>query len=293
MDQQDRRQHERHLHSEGVFCYVDGSRFDASSLDISRGGLFIRTDSDVPIGATLALVFQPEYDPDSPPIFLVGKVVRKTDQPRRGIGLQWIRALTESPRAELVRFLTTKLGLSESEVRLEEYGPLKKIRSIYEFPTTSPSGPEPGVTAPKGAPAFAVPETGPAPEKQEQAPGPMTAVINATSTMVTVKLEALAVLDGEKTRCQVVGLSIDALLLRVGTKPRGYSESVPVLFTVPAKQGLIKISCRCLTGAFRRSEDGVGFEFELTIRDLDEGDHPGVLKTYIKWALHKSLQASA
>lgn len=40
------------------------------------------------------------------------------------------------------------------------------------------------------------------------------------------------------------------------------------------------------------AEHGRGFHVELAMRETDEGEHKGVLKTYMKWLLFKSLQPS-
>lgn len=237
----DRRRHERAPLDEGVYCYIDGSRFDTRSNDVSEGGLFLRTDAQIPVGGLIALVFRPEFNPDSPPIFLVGQVVRQQQTPVAGVGLQWVRAVTESPRLELAHFLVRKLGVKEPSVGLQEHGPNREMRSVFEFPL-APVPPEPidkTSDQPDLAGASSLPEA-PSAEQPGEAPGPMTATVTSTATPVAANLEALTVLDGKRQRCRIAGLNLERLLLHVQDKPDAYSESIPVIFTLPSKVGRIR-----------------------------------------------------
>jgi len=126
------RRYDRHLIAEKLFCYIDGDRFDARSRDISAGGLFIRTPKNVPLGVFIALVFKDKDKPDSHPIFLVGKVVRHQQEPVKGIGLQWDRAITEGSSAQLELFLTLKMGIIPHEI-FQETGPRKETRHVFDF----------------------------------------------------------------------------------------------------------------------------------------------------------------
>ncbi len=129
----DQRQFQRYALADKMYCYVDGTRFDARSQDISAGGLFIRTPRRVPLGAHIALVFKDSNDPDGAPVFLVGKVMRRQSEPVPGIGLRWERATTEGSAARLELFLTLRMGILPEKIVRETYGPREEGRNAFYF----------------------------------------------------------------------------------------------------------------------------------------------------------------
>ncbi len=155
----DKRNHPRRLLKEEIYCYLDGTRFDAGSHDISAGGLFLKTNSTVPIGSVIALVFK-QGDPAVNPIFLLGMVVRHQTEPVAGIGMQWTRAITSGPPLVLEQFLDARMGIADANV-LEEAGhPREPSRSVFRFPVgtfggpqaAAPPPPKPAPTPPRPAP---------------------------------------------------------------------------------------------------------------------------------------------
>jgi len=139
----EKRQHPRTIIEEEIFCYLDGMRFDAGSKDISAGGLFLKTNREVPLGSVTALVFKGgEIGPA--PIFLLGMVMRQQTEPFSGIGLQWVRAVTTGPSESLKAFLLNRMGLGVTEIAQEFFGPRRQSRHVYRFPVMgigSPPGP--------------------------------------------------------------------------------------------------------------------------------------------------------
>ena len=130
----DRREHVRWLLEEEVFCYLDGNRVQAATQDISAGGMFIRTSSELPLGSVVALVFEERSDGANVPVFLLGMTVRHQEQPVTGAGVQWMRAVTTSAPDALEKFLVARLKLVSPSIVREEFGPRKDLRSIYRFP---------------------------------------------------------------------------------------------------------------------------------------------------------------
>jgi len=129
----DKRIHARRLLEEDIYCYLDGQRFDANSRDISAGGLFLRTERDVPLGSVLAVVFRTDEGEGGAPIFLLGMVVRRQLTPIPGIGLAWTRATTTGRRPMLARFLATKMEVVSGAITQERYGPRAQTRFVHHF----------------------------------------------------------------------------------------------------------------------------------------------------------------
>ena len=88
------RQFARRPFIEDIFCYVDGERLDARSVDLSVGGVFLQTDRglDVPVGAVVAVVLKNRVETEGT-IFLFGKVVRCQPGERSGFGVRWEKAV--------------------------------------------------------------------------------------------------------------------------------------------------------------------------------------------------------
>ena len=133
----DQRVYPRKTHREEIYCYLDGDRFDAGSGDISAGGLFLKTKRDIPIGFCVAMVFKKGLDILSP-VYLLGRIVRKQEEPVPGVGLQWTKAITDSPTPYLAEFLHSRMGLESPQVTREYPSDGGKKRSVYRFPR-SPS----------------------------------------------------------------------------------------------------------------------------------------------------------
>ena len=138
----DKRNHPRRLLKEEIYCYLDGTRFDAGSHDISAGGLFLKTNSTVPIGSVIALVFKQAGGPAVNPIFLLGMVVRHQTEPVGGIGLQWTRAISSGPALVLEQFLEARMSITGATVVEEAGHPREPSRSVYRFPVGTFGGPQ-------------------------------------------------------------------------------------------------------------------------------------------------------
>jgi len=143
------------LLQEDIFCYLDGARFDAVSKDISKGGIFLRTEKGVAQGSVVALVFRAEQRKSVDAIYLLGEVVRYQKGPPSGIAVEWLRAVTEGGENTLASFLRERLAVV-SEVECQSYGARGEKRHIYRFPRDYvhvPTGSK-GDAAEAGAPAL-------------------------------------------------------------------------------------------------------------------------------------------
>ncbi len=131
----------------GVYAYVDGRRYDGRSTNISAGGMFLATDEEIPLGHTIALVFKSKSGKKSAdekgvkygagikgePVFMVGRVMRKQAIPERGVGLRWVRAMTDADPQDLEYFLSRMLRIDARGAERKRVGANKAMRSVFEF----------------------------------------------------------------------------------------------------------------------------------------------------------------
>lgn len=130
----ERRLFPRRLLEEEVYCYVaDREKSDARSVDISVGGAFVEAPDEVDPGTAVALVFK-QPDTDTPPVYLIGEVVRRESWPRIGLALAWDKAITTAAPEALRDFLNGVLGIREVDVEAGG-GPAEgSLWSVYRFP---------------------------------------------------------------------------------------------------------------------------------------------------------------
>ncbi|MFH1530714.1 MAG: PilZ domain-containing protein [Pseudomonadota bacterium] len=120
IDTGDRRGNERQERSVEFFCYINGQRFDSTTFDISAGGVFLRTDHALDVGVTAIVAPKGERDRvttqgNAPAVdigaVLVGLVVRKQEEPVRGVGIQWVRCVSRNGIQAVFDLLAFYLGL--------------------------------------------------------------------------------------------------------------------------------------------------------------------------------------
>ncbi len=130
----ERRLFPRRLLVEEVYCYVaDRERSDAKSVDISVGGAFVEAPDEVAFGTSVALVFK-QPDTDTPPVYLIGEVVRRETAPRAGLALAWDKAITTADSDALRNFLKGILGFQGVEIEAGG-GPAEgSLWSVFRFP---------------------------------------------------------------------------------------------------------------------------------------------------------------
>ncbi len=140
----ERRRFARQALSEEVHCYIDGVRFDAHTIDLSLGGVFVRSKRlcAVSPGALVGLVFV-RHPRMLHTTFLFGRVMRAQAEPVEGLALSWEKAVSVAPAKDLARFLETVFGIKEPMIQLEESGPRGQARNVFLFSSmTQPdSGP--------------------------------------------------------------------------------------------------------------------------------------------------------
>lgn len=293
----EKRQHERRPDVQGTFCYVDGVRFDARTLDVSAGGAFIATTDDIPVGMTIVLVFEREARAGRP-THLVGRVVRAQAVPVAGIGIEWLRAVSTHSEAELMQFPTGTLGLRLDSRR----APLRRVGTSlhYDFkfgpaPVSLPRALPPMARTPPGAGATqedldevysvpseqpksgraAVPDRVPAWQRGGAA-GPITRVIQ-TDVRVAVDLPARLTVGRTTCQVQVRALGTQSVAITADVAPIDASTPLSLLLAIPTSGG--NVGVKVTTRWRSRSADGIA---ELQVVAIDDSVSPGVYERYIK-----------
>jgi len=279
----DRRIHHRWESKDTIYGYLDGARFAAKSEDLSSGGLFIETNDDVPIGALISLVFRQQVKSEDPPIFLIGRVMRRQKSPTLGIGLRWEKAVFTGPTKTLHRFLVDHLRLVDPAV-LTLTGAKGESRAVHHFNAVP--------VAPETRPNAEIPETirrGTVPQDA----GPVTTRITRKSSLAPANVTAKICLEGEDEEEQI---QIHAL----GVKSM-FTSAPPTLMVIPdievtvtlgvrTRSGISEVSCLCLVTSFEEGAEDDPETMDLEILDVKEAKgHIGLLSRYVRWLHFNAL----
>jgi hypothetical protein len=105
MNDRERTSHERRTHERiskqiAFFCYVDGQRFDSSSLDVSKGGAFLHTEDRVRKNAPVILLPH-EVARKKPKVMIIGRAVRHQMIPIAGVGIRWDKIVSRNGLHEI------------------------------------------------------------------------------------------------------------------------------------------------------------------------------------------------
>ena len=275
----DRRNYERRLLGEDMYCYIDGARLDAASLDISQGGLFLTTVQDIPMGAVVALVFKLHQRVGSPPVYMVGRVVRKQTEPYRGIGLHWLKAVAEHTES-LEQFLTELLGMTKPIILSEGLGPLGEDMAVHYFPDV-PAHSESAIVG-------TVPDSNSlAPTSPE--PGPMTLKFKDDEQRAPADVDACLKVGDLTATVRVINLGRRAIFARSAFVPIAVEEPLEVQLTIPRKGGSAILSCNCRVVHVHNGDESDPPGLEMRILSVDEGNYAGLLERYLRYLRFKAL----
>jgi hypothetical protein len=134
-DFHERRRWKRIPIREEVLLYIrDGEKRETETVNISGGGLLLKSPELLPIGTQLAVVFKKQKHSESP-IFLIGRVVRVQEAPIKGFAIQWEKAVSSCSRLEMSLFLVTTFGFDDPFIKQKKLPGSNKVMSVYIFDT--------------------------------------------------------------------------------------------------------------------------------------------------------------
>lgn len=298
---ENRRRFERLELKEEIYCYVAGERLDASSNDISLGGMFVQTDQAefVELGEMVGVAFQSLPGMEEP-IYLFGRVVRRQSEPVPGVGVHWESAATLSSPGKLNDFFKRMFSLETVQVRMEAAGSSGQTRSVYVFPEAEegrvPEFPDDGDSE-AAAPPLDV--SGSAPGyvssgerlPHSKNPGAMTGMIRRRELETTVAIDATMRLEkeGRNQKVRITRMDANGLLVETLTPPERPGGAVSVLFKVRVREGRIPVKCTCAVEKVMDGRGGSRPGLQLLIRKLEEGSYKGIYGRYLKWLHFRTL----
>lgn len=299
--------------TENIYSYVDGVRLDASSANVSVGGMFLRTRSyqKVPIGSLISVVFQSAMAARYK-IYLVARVVRTQEEPIAGLGLKWERAYTKDAAKPLAHFLQRLLGIRstviEEQIRLDA----AVSRFVYVFGAQpggqdratedAAEGRSPGDSTDVGASEVdevrvvqvAAAETPPVgtlcapiivPDiEADRGPGAMTQELSLHSLRAPTNLPARATFgDGQAKAVTINALGVTSLTLCADAPISGPFGTIPVSFDIPHVGKPVAVGVDGTLTGIDLPRGGQFLTIEIDIDKVDEGRSPGVFAAFVRW----------
>ncbi len=293
---------------------MDGRRYDARSENISAGGMLLVTGENIPLGRTIALVFKSRSGKKisgdkgvkygagikGEPVYLVGRVMRKQVSPIPGVGLRWVRAMTDAPTEDLEYFLSKMLRIEATGAKRARVGANKEMKSVFEFEplyqqaikfsgtvednerTTGPirigdGGTEEYFRELKFDDDFEHSRSdGPALPRERskhgathRTAGPMTNRLRQSERLLPVNTTGVLTIGGMQITVHVTALGTNGLFVESPVAPTDRSETIGLVVEILTRREVEKVRCRVrVTGI----DDGAG-----------EGD-PGLYLEFIEFA---------
>jgi len=127
----EKRRHKRFRLLEKFTCYSGGKKLLCLALDQGPGGAFLATSEMLSIGTGVIVV--PDEDLEKRSIYLVGRVMRQVEVPRRGLGLKWSYAVGLEGQDALRHFLRDHFKVPVAKEAAAKAGGSAVQRSIYDF----------------------------------------------------------------------------------------------------------------------------------------------------------------
>lgn len=283
MTASERRAHPRRALQRGAFCYVDGSRLDGTSVDVSAGGVYLRTTDqrDVPEGTSVALVFtNPEHA--TRPVILFGRVARRQGGPSEGFGVRWEKAVTEGSKAELAAFLADLLDIRAATITAQPVAGSTDGRRVFVFPVASPPSPSSRPTPPRPRSGFRD-RTEAKAWRRGPEHGAVTQMVARQDLGVRVSMAATLTLADITTPVTITHLGLFGLSVEAPALQLAPGTLVLVRLEIASRSGALPITCECRALRPIPGEPEAARGVPLEILRLDEGAHTGVLVRYVKW----------
>ena len=294
----ERRRSTRWLHEEEVLCYFQGDRLGAFSKDLSRTGMFLGTARAVPIDGRVALIFKQRFAEETP-IYLVGRVVRHQAEPVPGLGIQWIKAISDATPQQLSNFLKNVLDV-EAGSDIEEIRYETGDVSTYSFEGTPKSVDHPkpekkrsalelldrlnvAETLPRVEDPAPPPDPAPAPKQPAQTlTGPITMRVDNQKVYAPCKIPGTLVVKGVQVECAIRGLATWGLFVETETTPP-VGMDVGMIFDLRTKSGDARLVLRCDVEAQKGAKEGWAAGLDLKITNPGDPLGSALLTRYVRW----------
>jgi hypothetical protein len=306
----ERRRFERWKFEEGVYCYIEGTRFDARSADVSSGGMFFETARPILPGTEVAMVFRTQLDKGDRPIFLVGRVMRRQVKPVAGVGVRWERASTPATPEALTAFLKGVLRVEPRGIEVKPFGASGIVQAVFEFPLDPEQlqGARVSDVEEESAPVAGgatfehteeledtMPEEVISAKTDKVPPriagaGPLTMQISTGGTNAPANIQARIEVRKKWLTVKISALGSQHMFVESRGEELEPGLEAQVRFDLPVKGGETQVACRCRIVSrgkdFRSAQNGVLLE----IIRVEEGKFPGILNNYVRWLHFHALR---
>ena len=315
MTADERRQYPRADREIEFVCYVDGQRFDSSSVNVSASGALLKTRAEIPSG-TLVVLHPRKAKVKLQHLVLVGKVVHQHDGFVAGLGVEWVRCFSDHGAAAVYDFLLFFLNISAAEVPIpspkltgevgagfdfkrrkfyqvnlkrqaadaEQDGP-RNYRTVATMPDEILDGPgEIGV--PPGGDT--VPATRVLPKLKSGRKGVMTNMLKSVEMTVPVKFPVRVVIGGEVHTATLREIGLNALLVLLGEAVDPGDDEIMVHLAIPLKDGAAWVRVVCLPIKEKDMEQPPGV-MSLGIRRVLDEKSEGLYLRFVRYLCQKML----
>ncbi len=305
-----RRRYPRWEVDESVYCYIDGSRLDAQSLDISSGGMFLETENEAMPGTNVILVFQTQFSSADFPIFLVGRVMRRQASPTQGLGLRWLGASTQGNELQLALFLRKVLKIQDPNIERKPVGRKAIFQSCFEFSTETKTTAESSDVEAKpqravragsrklaDIPVQLIFSESPKQRRAkfiqaEDADGPLTQKTRRKDSLAPVDIHTAVEIRGRSLDVHLEYLGLEEAWMVGQNLPGTKGDEVVLTIPVTTRGGQTEVRCCCeILGIDLVSQDLVT-TLEVMITSCEEEREKGIFFDYVRW-LHFNAIRSA
>jgi hypothetical protein len=287
----EKRRHPRVKVRKSAACYIDGSRVDVESENLSLGGMFLATPAARPAeGTDVAIVFADRAD-SANPTFLFGRVMHHRDEPVRGVGIRWEKAVTVGGLPDLVAFLTNTLGIARAEVEARAVPRSSGRKWVYPFPATDDpaDAPHDDVDAPPPPPSAATPAPDGAPdEPKAPSPGSITGLIARRAIQSSAAIDATLSWRDAKLTVRILRIGLAGMFVQTPFMPLASDAQVSVRFVATAGGIPQVFECLCRLNGVEPDVPGI----ELSIEDVDERGSEGAFVAFLKRLQFRTLAGS-
>ncbi len=311
----DRRNRVRFQIGKRTFCYLDGCRFDTETTDLSASGAFLATEDDISLGSIIVVLFN-DVAHEELPVHLVGRVARHQQEPIRGIGVSWVRAVTLGDTGQLVSFLYDVLQVPSLET-------IQKIqteegRSWYEFDpvaTAEPGGPDLPAnviplhagTAGQRSPGLYVVRTENQPDpdqsvvgassapnfRQDTGQGPITWTIHQDQARYAIDAHVTLTIGHTALVVPLTSIGYTGLTVRTDIVPADEHTPIMVSLQVPTRDGIAAIILSCEFEERIPPGDSRPAQLSLRVKRVVDEIYKGLFERYLKWLQCRDLSTGA
>lgn len=291
--QSEKRHFPRREFLEEVFCYIDGQRLDAVSINVSIGGLLFETDhaSGIELDALVAIVLRARDDKvESEPVFLFGRVVRKQVGGPSGVGVRWEKAVARGSKERLSLYLKNVLEVRAFGIESGIVPRTGHELSVYRFIPESVND-APGLAENPVGPALFEDDADEDWRRYDE-DGPLTEGIRRDRIPAHTDLSAtMTSAEGLGAKGRVTMLGLDSLRFETPEDHDDMQGERYVQFTLPTKAGFVDVMVRGGIQDYDPPNARQPARYILNISDRDEAARPGIIGRYVRWLHYRDVAA--